>query len=197
MSDYTPRYNSNGIRGNPHYYSSNPFYNAGYGMPNCTCYAWGRFWEIADPNNEYIHRPTLSTGNAEDWYPHTSDGYSRGSTPALGAIACYADGNFSGLGHVCVVEYIDYDNQKCRVSESAYHGYFFRSSHWISYSGAYGYGGYHFQGFIYNPYAGDTPGPPGPGPLSEGKRWWYFKKQIKTRKELIFPIEKKGLITSW
>lgn len=47
---FTPRLNDNGILNNFHWYSENPFYQAGYGMPNCTCYAWGRFWEIGDPN---------------------------------------------------------------------------------------------------------------------------------------------------
>lgn len=37
---YTPRLTSDGIVDNYHWYSDNPFYIAGYGMPNCTCYAW-------------------------------------------------------------------------------------------------------------------------------------------------------------
>lgn len=181
MSTFTPRFNSNGIAGNPHYESMNPFYLAGYGMPNCTAYAFGRSWEIADPNNQYINYPPLSTGNAEDWYGH-ADSWPRSATPALGAIACYADGIWSGDGHVCVVEEIDTVNQRCRVSESAYNGYYFRSTHYISYNGNYGYGGYVFQGFIINPYAGDTPGPPGPGPGSEGFALWKFKRLIFKKK---------------
>ena len=43
---FTPRLNDNGILNNPKWYSDNPFYQSGYGMPNCTCYAWGRFWEV-------------------------------------------------------------------------------------------------------------------------------------------------------
>lgn len=186
MATFTPRYNSDGLRTDPHYTTRNPFYQAGYGMPNCTAYAWGRSWEISDPNDEYEHstRPPLSTGNAEDWYGH-SDSWPRSQTPALGAIACYADGIYSGYGHVCVVEAIDLNNNRCRVSESAYNGYFFRSSHYISYNGNYGYGGYRFQGFILNPFAGSEPGPPGPGPGSEGRKLWFFKRAIDRGKGLI------------
>lgn len=184
MSDYNPRFTSGGIRGNDHFYNQNPFYLAGYGMPNCTAYAFGRAWEIADPNNQFINYPPLSTGNADSWYNH-ADSWPRGSTPALGAIACYSGGIYSGLGHVCVVEAIDTVNMRCRVSESAYNGYFFRSTHYIDYSGAYGYGGYTFQGFIYNPYAGTTPGPPVPGGGSNGRKLWLYKRKVFKNRGLI------------
>lgn len=85
---FTPRTTSDGIVDNPYWYSRNPFYLAGYGMPNCTAYAWGRFWEISDPNVEYINRPTLGTGNAGTWYA-VDDGYERGQTPKLGAVICF------------------------------------------------------------------------------------------------------------
>lgn len=166
---YQPRFSSTGIRYSPYWYSLNPFYNASnpnppppnFGLPNCTCYAWGRFWEISDPNKLYDSstRPRLSTGNAQDWFNHTSDGYVRGQTPKLGAICCYSGGIYSGLGHVCVVEEI-YSDGSFLVSESAWSDYFFRAIHVVAANGDYGYGGYTFQGFIYNPYAGDTDTPP-------------------------------------
>lgn len=171
---YIPRLTSAGMRGNPYWYSRNPFYQAGYGLPNCTCYAWGRFWENADIDADFSNRPTLSTGNAEDWYGHTSDGYERGNVPALGAIACYADGAFSGEGHVCVIEEIDPEHDRCLVSESAYNGYYFRATHYIGMDGSYGYGNYRFQGFIYNPYSG------GGGWLYR-KKPWLWKKEIYDR----------------
>lgn len=180
MATYTPRLNSQGIAGSRWYETQNPFYLAGYGMPNCTAYAFGRAWEIADPNNQGINYPPLSTWDAETWYNH-ADNWPRGSTPALGAIACYADGIYSGDGHVCVVEEIDIANNRCLVSESAWDGYYFRATHYISYNGDYGYGGYVFQGFIYNPYAGTEPGPPGPGP-AEGFDIWKFKHLIDIKK---------------
>jgi len=162
---YIPRLNSNGISRSPYWYSRNPYYNAGYGMPNCTCYAWGRFWENADVNGDFSNRPALSTGNAQDWYNH-SDGYSRGHTPALGAIACYAGGQYSGVGHVCVLEQENSDGTWL-VSESAWNGFFFRASHSIQANGDYGYGGYTFQGFIYNPVSGG-------GSVSPAPDGWTF-----------------------
>lgn len=121
-------------------------------MPNCTCYAWGRFWENADINGDFSNRPLLSTGNADSWYNH-SDPYARGSTPALGAIACYSGGDFSGEGHVCVLEK-DNGDGTWLVSESGWNAWYFRASHSIQANGNYGYGGYHFQGYIYNPVIG-------------------------------------------
>ena len=181
MATYTPRLNSSGISGSRWYETQNPFYLAGYGMPNCTAYAFGRSWEIGDPNNVGANYPPLSTGNAEDWYGH-ADNWVRGSTPKLGAVVCYADGDFSGDGHVAVVEVIDTVNNRFLVSESAYNGYYFRATHWIDMTTCdYGYGHYVFQGFIYNPNAGDEPGPDPPGP-GEGFDIWKFKPLIEKRK---------------
>ena len=132
----------------------------------------GRFWEVGDATHNYSNRPNLSTGNAEDWFGY-NDGYERGSEPALGAIACYADGQFSGDGHVCVVEEIDTANNRCLVSESAYNGYYFRATHYIGIDGSYGYGGYRFQGFIYNPNGGGSPW--------WKKKIWLFKRELYNR----------------
>ena len=68
---------------NKYYYSDlNVFYKYGYGMPNCTAYAYGRAYEILKTE------PKLSWGNAEQWYGYNkSNGYySYGKTPKLGAI---------------------------------------------------------------------------------------------------------------
>ena len=171
---FIPRLTDAGINGSPYWYADNPFYGAGYGLPNCTCYAWGRFWEEA--GQEY--RPNLSTGNAEDWFNY-NDGYERGNAPALGAVACYADGIYSGDGHVCIIEEIDQANNRCLVSESAYGAYYFRASHYISMNGDYGEGGYRFQGFIYNPHSGGVP-------VGMGKKIWYFKKILwKNEKDIL------------
>ena len=122
---YTPRLDSNGIQGNFHWYNQNPFYNAGYGMPNCTCYAWGRFWEIGDPNSTGEHRPNLPTGNAGTWFANAGD-YERGQTPELGAVICFSD-NYGGAGHVAIVEEIAQDGT-ITCSNSAWQGtYFFLS----------------------------------------------------------------------
>ena len=100
---YVPRLNGNTTYRNPYYTTRNPLYQAGYPMPNCTCYAWGRFWENSDVNGDFSNRPRLSTSDAYLWWNH-NDGYARGQTPALGAIACYSGGIYSGKGHVCVLE---------------------------------------------------------------------------------------------
>lgn len=132
------------------YYASNPFYNAGYGLPNCTCYAWGRFAELLGK------RPNLSTSNAENWYNH-KDGYQRGKTPKLGAVIVWAKGKVGnsadGAGHVAVVEEI-YDDGSFMVSESGW-----RASNimWtLIIPKSCKRDGYTFLGFIYNPAVADT-----------------------------------------
>ena len=169
---YIPRLTSDGMRGNPYWYSRNPLYQAGYGLPNCTCYAWGRFWEIGDPNRIYEHRPELSTLNAEYWYGH-NDNYERGQEPALGAVACYADGPFSGDGHVAIVEEIHEDGS-ITVSDSAYDGWYF-DTHVFRPPNYLPAAGYRFQGFIYNPYSGGGP--------SAAKKLWLFKRALWHREE--------------
>ncbi len=136
--------------GNDYYYANNPFNASGYGLPNCTCYAWGRFWECQGSAGS---RPKLSLNNAEDWWGYTNDGYARGSTPKLGAVLCWRKGaagnNADGAGHVEIVEAIN-DDGTIVTSGSAYNGYLFRrktrnpTANWDG-------GDYIFQGFIYNP----------------------------------------------
>lgn len=38
---FIPRLSEGGIRGSAYWYSDNIYYQSGYGMPNCTCYAYG------------------------------------------------------------------------------------------------------------------------------------------------------------
>ncbi len=116
--------------------SYNPFtvnYNA-YGG-NCTWYAWGRAYELLGS------RPKLSTGNAGEWYGYNkSNGlYSYGTTPKLGAVACWS-------GHVAVVEEI-YSNGSFLISESGWTTCYFRTVT-IPSNGTYNGAGT-FQGFIY------------------------------------------------
>ena len=121
-------------------------------LPNCTAYAWGRFYEITGV------RPKVSTGNAELWFPYTSDGYERGQTPALGAIICW-EGVGSAAGHVAIVEQINNDGSIV-TSESGWQS----SSYWwtktrTNSNGNWGAGsGYKFQGFIYCPSVTPSPG---------------------------------------
>lgn len=134
-------------RVNGYYYSLNIFELCNYGMPNCTAYAWGRWYELMGV------KPKLYTGNAETWYPKgmAYDGYKRGQTPKLGAIACWSKGvagnSKDGAGHVAVVEEI-YSDGSILTSNSAW-----KSTNFYTKKLAKGYKvkGYTFQGFIYPP----------------------------------------------
>ena len=114
-------------------------------LPNCVGYAWGRFREILGKS------PALSRNNAENWWGY-KDGYSRGQTPKLGAVACWSKGvvgnGSDGAGHVAIVEEI-YSDGSFLVSQSGYNNKkrFYTSK--IPASKALS--GYKFQGFIYNP----------------------------------------------
>lgn len=113
--EYKPRLTSPDADNTRYYSGENPFYAAGYGMPNCTCYAWGRAYEISG------ERPELSPYDACTWYDYNAENqiYDYGDEPEQGAIACwaYADG---GPGHVAVVEQVDGD--MVLLSNSAYSG---------------------------------------------------------------------------
>ena len=136
------------------YYNSNinPFVSAGFGMfqnnGNCTCYAFGRFYELIGS------KPKLSTSNAENWYGK-NDGYKRGQTPKVGAVACWRKGEAGnskdGVGHVAIVEEVK-SNGDFISSESGWESFIFKNK---TYKKTNGYkassSAYHFQGFIYCP----------------------------------------------
>lgn len=158
---FTPRLNSDGIEGEKYWYSGSPFYTAGYGLPNCTCYAWGRFWEISDKSDgtkDYSSKPTLPTSDAGTWFSRVT-GYDTGKTPKLGAVICWGD-NSGGAGHVAIVEKIDEETGDIVTSNSAWNSTFFYTKTIYAADG-YSFSGYTFQGFIYNPHvATSTPTDP-------------------------------------
>ena len=125
---------------NVYYYDENIFYINGFGIPNCTAYAWGRVYELLKT------KPDLCTGNARDWYKYNKDNsiYAFGQTPKLGAVACF-DNEYGG--HVAVVEEIDGDT--ITFSNSAYNGESFYLTYADVYSGNPGQKGWKFQGYIY------------------------------------------------
>lgn len=171
MATFTPRLNSSGMAGSPYWYNSanNPYY-PNYGLPNCTCYAWGRWFEITGS------RPTgLGLGNAETWW-NTTTGFARGTVPKLGAIICFADGPYSGLGHVAVVEEISTSGQ-VTFSNSAYNGqYFYLRTGNVNNN--YGYESkYKLQGFLYLPddYDPIEPTPDRPSTRFTKPLWFYLK----------------------
>lgn len=167
---YVPRLNDEGIRGNPWYYSDNPFSQSGFGLPNCTCYAWGRRGEITG------ERPDLSLGNADSWWDYNiaHDVYPNGSTPRLGAIACwrYSGAHASQGGHVAIVEVIEGNN--ITTSNSAYGGTFFYTQQ-LSGDSGYEWASYTvFQGFIYLKNQPIPPEPPEPETKKKHLPIWMY-----------------------
>ena len=145
-------------------------------LPNCTGYAWGRFMEC----QSNVHTCNLSRADAELWYGHTSDGYSRGSTPKLGAVICWHSTR-SG-GHVAIVEEIKSDG-KIVTSNSAYNGsYFYMRT--LSPPNYFMGSSYTFQGFIYNPTNFDPPTPPTPTPTEDKKRfpWVLYARKLRNNR---------------
>lgn len=151
---FVPRLSQNSptpMRGNKWWYSSgNPFYAGGYGLPNCTCYAYGRYSEI---RGAWVKLPT---GNAGLWWGRAQGKFNCGQTPALGAVCCWHDPRGNYAGHVAIVEEI-LPNGDIITSNSAWHGTYFYTStvHYADtgkghYHIGYHGGAYRFQGFIYN-----------------------------------------------
>lgn len=133
-----------------HFYSNNIFYRCGFGLPNCTCYAWGRFYELLETLGiEGV--PKLQTSNAENWYEDERF-YEKGKVPKLGAVIVWKQGSYhyslDGMGHVGIVEEIK-DNGNIIVSQSGYTNkkIFYLTEH----NNKYEKPGYQFEGFIYLP----------------------------------------------
>ena len=163
---FVPRLDTTGMSGSRYWYSSsNPYYPS-FGLPNCTCYAWGRFWEI---NNQMGHDvlPLGMVGNANTWY-YNSSAYQHGTTPKLGAIICFDGGSFA-TGHVGVVEEIQ-PNGTIITSNSDYGGTYFYT---MTLTPPYSTGILSFQGFIYNPYT-DEPTPTPSHKRPKGKFPWIL-----------------------
>jgi len=142
-TSFTPRLSAPDYS-NKYYYNGdyNVFYKYGYGMPNCTAYAYGRAYEILGKE------PKLSWNGASQWYGYNqaNNFYKYGKTPKLGAIACWTYG--SG-GHVAVVEKID-SNGNVTLSNSAWNS----TNFYLTYakttdSNPGGNSWWTFQGYIY------------------------------------------------
>ncbi len=142
-SSFVPRLTAPS-KSNKYYYSDlNKYERFGYGMPNCTAYAWGRAYEILG------YEPDLSLNDADTWWDYNKDNksYPYGQKPKLGAVACW---NYTtGGGHVAVVEKIE--DGEITFSNSAYGGKTF----YLTYADtdAYNAGIYDstwvFKGYIY------------------------------------------------
>lgn len=139
---FTPRLSAPSASNSYYYSNKNIFYSIGYGMPNCTAYAWGRAYEILKT------RPNLSLDSAHYWYNYnkTNKYYPYGQTPKLGAIACW---NNPYGGHVAVVEKIE--NGMVTLSHSAWGGpNFYTTTYPVGDKSAGIYSsGWSFYGYIY------------------------------------------------
>lgn len=148
LPKFTPRL-TKPDRSNEYYQAkNNPWRYSPLDVGNCTTYAWCRFHEIMGSltDKSGFWTPTY---NAEDWYG-TVRGYEKGPTPRLGAILCLRDGNFSGWGHVAIVEEIK-ENGDIVTSEGGLNAYTFEIKTRPKSQNYVPYGGYGFQGFIYCP----------------------------------------------
>lgn len=175
---FTPRLTSAGMSSSTTYYRY--IYGTTYpniGLPNCTFYAYSRTMEftindyggswsnIYHTNNPYWFTGKSTYPDAEGWFS-TAQSYGlweTGSTPKLGAIACWS-GDILGLGgHVAIVEEINQDGT-VTLSNSDYDGtYFYVMRNQRPVVGQItDYVGERFLGYIYNPLSsGDTPTPSG------------------------------------
>lgn len=152
---YTPRLTAPS-RSNGYYYSSkNILYAAGYGMPNCTAYAYGRAYEILGK------KPNLCVNDANNWYNYnkTYKYYPYGQTPKVGAIACWR--NAYG-GHVAVVEKIEGNTVTLSHSEWAGRTFFLTTHKLGAPCGGAVSAGWTFQGYIYVYSGSTTTTPPKP-----------------------------------
>lgn len=142
LSDFTPRLKAPS-KSNSYYYSNkNIFYSIGYGMPNCTAYAWGRAYELLGT------KPKLSVDSAHYWwdYNKSNNYYPYGSTPKLGAIACW-DNPYGG--HVAVVEKITSTTVTLSHSEWAGRTFYLTEYAKGASNGGVSSSGWKFKGYIY------------------------------------------------
>lgn len=125
--------------------------NDGFVLPNCVGWALGRYSWLRGTTFA-----SLSGDGGQIYNSAKSAGYSVGQEPALGAIACWSmPGDY---GHVAVVEEI-HPGGIIYTSNSGWNwdGRGIAYNQWVrrvsgnKSNGWTVWGGYHFQGFVYNP----------------------------------------------
>ena len=103
------------------YYSANPYFQRGYGLPNCTAYVWGRLSELTGQSC------TVQRGNAIDWAFKPE--MKKIDNPTMGCVIIYSGGIRDSYGRLCghigVVEHL-YSDGSIDVSMSSYGGYTWR-----------------------------------------------------------------------
>lgn len=124
----------------------------GFVLSDCTGLVHGMFLEAAK-NTDFLVCDKLHIGDAKNYWKK-KDGYKRGQTPRLGAVACWGG---EPDGHVgIVIKVIDY-GKKIQVAMSEYGGKrFYTRTISRKADGGYSYKtakySWTWQGFIYNPY---------------------------------------------
>lgn len=100
LAAFNPRTTAPG-RNEVYYYNGNynPYANSYQG--ECTWYVWGRAYEIMGA------RPTYAPNSGKDIWGNCAGRYERGSTPKVGAIACWGASGNNSFGHVAIVEKIE------------------------------------------------------------------------------------------
>ena len=149
--EYIPRTEAPSYYNDYYFSRANLYYASGYGMPNCTAYAYGRAYELLESE------PRLSIRDAGCWWYDNIEmhAYDYGQEPRLGAVACW-DNYDESTGHVSVVEEIREDGSVL-LSESSWSGYLFDTFE-IDTEGSCKYtSSMRFLGYIYidRPLAGD------------------------------------------
>lgn len=133
VNEFEPRLTSPS-RSNAYYNSElNVYSQAGYPMPNCVAYAFGRVYEITG------EKPLITRGSAGEWWSinKRKGYYEYGQEPRLGAVACWSN-------HVAVVEKID--GTTVTASQSHWGGNYFDTTVFESGTNRFGQ---KFYGYIY------------------------------------------------
>lgn len=100
------------------YYTTDNTYSASdYGLPNCTCYAYGRVYESSGKKPKWVGNPYKNSSNLSIW--NSNDGFKKSQTPKVGSVAIFDNGD---TGHVAFVEWV-HSNGDIDISDSAYKDY--------------------------------------------------------------------------
>lgn len=160
--DYKPRLTAPSYS-NKYYIKAGPTYGGynkaklinektGSVLPNCPGPVHGLWLESAK-NTNYDECDHLYLGHAKNYFAYKQDGYKRGQTSRVGAVACW-DMEGEAYGHIGVVVERKGTSINVAMSEDGGKRWYYRLIE--RKNGTYDYSTkkykWHFQGFIYNPY---------------------------------------------
>ena len=127
----------------------------GYTLPNCVALVHAEWLKVLASvlgETKAVEYESRMCRNNASVYWGFNDGFERGQTPKLGAIACWRGGR-SGAGHVAFVTSVNGKNWKGVASNYSgslfYNCSYTYNATWKYYLGS----SYSFQGFIYPPVA--------------------------------------------